>query len=65
MVVGFVAGVASSALGLGAGTIINPILMGTLENYPPSVYYINSGYFSNHSILNADSICLWYNHLHT
>jgi uncharacterized membrane protein YfcA len=37
MIVGFVAGVASSALGLGAGTIINPILMGTLENYPPTV----------------------------
>ena len=37
LVVGFIAGLSSSSLGLGAGTIINPILIGYLENYPPSV----------------------------
>lgn len=37
ILVGLIAGLSTSSLGLGAGTIINPILMGSLENYPPTV----------------------------
>jgi len=35
--VGFLAGIASVCLGLGAATVTNPILMGYLDKYPPSV----------------------------
>jgi len=37
IIVGFVAGIATSSLGLGVGTVTNPILLGFLEHYPPSV----------------------------
>ncbi len=35
--IGLLAGLASSCLGLGAGTVINPILINYLDKYPPSV----------------------------
>ena len=34
------AGIASSGLGLGAGTVLNPVLINYLDRYPPSVIII-------------------------
>ena len=37
ILVGLVAGISCSALGLGAGTTLNPVLLNSLENYEPIV----------------------------
>ena len=37
---GFFTGLACVCLGIGAGTITNPILLGFLDNYAPSVHFM-------------------------
>ena len=39
ILVGLVAGISCSALGLGAGTTLNPVLLNSLENYEPIVWF--------------------------